>query len=158
MEPTPPASRDSFRPYLSSAIILFVLGWGAAALTVLALAPTVWARWLLFFGGTLGLTGLALPVAWFLNLRFPSEPPAGTTVILRQAIWAGVYGALLVWLQQERLVSIWTALGLAAGLAAIEYLIRMRERARWRPAAPVDAPPPAKANGKAKKGEEAPEE
>jgi hypothetical protein len=68
-----------------------------------------------------------------LNLRFPSNPPAGVSVILRQAAWVGVYGSLLTWLQQERLVTIWTGLGLAIGLVAIEYLIRMRENARWQP-------------------------
>jgi len=142
MESPAPPSKDSFRPYLASASILFILGWGAVALAIFALTPTVWARWLLFFGGTLGLTGLALPATWFLNLRFASDPPAGMTVILRQAIWVGVYGAMLAWLQQERLVSPWTALGLAAGLVAIEYLIRMRERARWRPVAPAETTPP----------------
>jgi hypothetical protein len=151
----PPAA--SFRPFLASALVLFVFGWGAVALAIFALTPTVWARWLLYFGGTLGLTGLALPAAWFLNLRFRSDPPAGLTVILRQAIWVGVYGALLVWLQQERLVSIWTALGLVIGLAAIEYLVRMRERARWRPAVAAEAAPPEvpaakpKAEGRAPK-------
>lgn len=97
------------------------------------LTPTVWARWLLFFGSTLGFTSLALPVTWFLNLRFPSNPPVGATVVMRQAIWFGVYGAVLTWLQQERLVTIWTGLGLAAGLIAIEYFVRMRENARWQP-------------------------
>ena len=123
----------SFLPYLASAISLFVLGFGAAAIAIFALTPTVWARWLLFFGGTLGLTSLALPVSWFLNLRFPSDPPAGPYVVVRQAIWVGVYGVVLAWLQQVRLVTIWTGLGLALGLIAIEYLVRMRERARWQP-------------------------
>jgi hypothetical protein len=130
MEPRP---NSSFRPYIASSLLLFFLGWGCAALAVFTLTPTVWARWLLFFGGTLGLTGLALPATWFLNLRFPSEPPVSATVIARQAIWIGVYGALLTWLQQERLVTLWTGLGLAAGLIAIEYLVRMRENARWQP-------------------------
>ena len=128
-----PRHNSSFLPYLASAISLFIIGWGAAAIAILALTPTVWARWLLFFGGTLGLTGLAMPATWFLNRRFPSEPPAGPYVILRQAIWVGVYGAVLVWLQQVRLVTIWTGLGLALGLIAIEYLVRMREKARWQP-------------------------
>jgi hypothetical protein len=142
---------SSFRPYLSSAISLFVLGWGAAAFAVFTLEPTVWARWLLFFGGTLGLTGLAMPVTWFLNLRFRSEPPAGSTVIVRQAIWVGVYGALLVWLQQARLVTLWTGLGLAIGLVAIEYLIRMREKARWQPKSVAnDQQPPADMNPSSK--------
>jgi hypothetical protein len=129
---------SSFRPYLASAIILFILGWGSAALSVISLPPTVWARWLFFFGGTLGLISLALPAAWFLNLRFPSEPPAGPAVIIRQATWVGVYGALLTWLQQERLVTLWTTLGLAVGLAAIEYLVRLRERSRWQPSLPPE--------------------
>jgi hypothetical protein len=102
----------------------------------------VWARWLLFFGATLGLTGLALPVTWFLNLRFPSEPPAGPYVIVRQAIWVGIYGSVLAWLQQVRLVTIWTGVGLAFGLVAIEYLVRMREKARWQPKPVPDEKPP----------------
>ncbi len=139
MEPRP---NSSFTPYLASAISLFVLGWGAAAMAIFSLTPTVWARWLLFFGGTLGLTGLAMPVTWFLNLRFPSEPPAGSTVIVRQAIWVGVYGVVLVWLQQARLVTLWIGLILAIGLVAIEYLVRMREKARWQPKPIPEKPQP----------------
>jgi len=136
---------SSFRPYIASALSLFIIGWGCAAIAVIKLTPTVWARWLLFFGGSLGLTSLALPVTWFLNLRFRSDPPAGASVIVRQAIWFGVYGALLTWLQQERLVSLWTGIGLAAGLLAVEYLIRMRENARWQPAANLPSNPSAQA-------------
>jgi hypothetical protein len=136
MEPRP---NSSFLPYLASTISLLVFGLGSSAIAIFALTPTVWARWLLFFGGTLGLTGLALPVTWFLNLRFPSEPPAGPYVVVRQAIWVGVYGVVLVWLQQVRLVTLWTGLGLALGFVSIEYLIRMREKARWQPKpAPVE--------------------
>lgn len=138
MEPRP---NSSFFPYLASAISLLLLGWGAAALAIFGLTPTVWARWLLFFGGTLGLTGLALPVTWFLNLRFPSDPPAAPYVIVRQAIWVGIYGIVLAWLQQVRLVTIWTGVGLAFGLVAIEYLVRMREKARWQPKSVPDEKP-----------------
>jgi len=137
-----PRHNSSFLPYLASAISLLVLGWGAAATAIFVLTPTVWARWLLFFGGTLGLTGLALPVTWFLNLRFPSEPPAGPYVIVRQAIWVGIYGIVLAWLQQVRLVTIWTGVGLAFGLVTIEYLVRMREKARWQPKPVPDEKPP----------------
>jgi hypothetical protein len=131
----------SFLPYLASCITLFILGWGASAFAIFMLTPTVWARWLFFFGSTLGITSLALPVTWFLNLRFPSTPPASATVIMRQAIWFGVYVALLIWLQQERLVTIWTGLGLAAGLIAIEYFVRMRENARWQPPVNIESAP-----------------
>jgi len=138
-----PQTNPSFRPYLASTISLLVIGWGAAIFSVVALTPTVWARWLLFFGGTLGLTGVGLPVMWFLNLRFKSNPPVGAGVIVRQAIWIGIYGAVLIWLQQVRLVTLWSILGLAAGLIAIEYLVRMREKARWQPKPlPAEPPPP----------------
>ena len=143
--------KSSFLPYLASAISMIVLGWGAAAISIFVLTPTVWGRWLLFFGGTLGLIGLALPATWYLNLRFPSEPPAGSHVIVRQAIWVGVYGVVLAWLQQVRLVTLWTGLGLALGLAAIEFLVRMREKARWQPKAlpeeknPAESKPPSEA-------------
>ncbi len=138
MEPNP---YSSFKPYLASAIILFILGWGGAAIAVLSLTPTVWARWMFFFCGTLGLISVALPAAWFLNLRFPSLPPAGASVIVRQAVWVGLYGALLTWLQQERLVNLGTGIGLAAGLIAIEILIRLREKSRWQPAPAAPAEP-----------------
>jgi hypothetical protein len=130
MNPRPPSP---FRAYLVVSIILVLVGGGIVTYAILMLRPVVWARWLLFFGGSLGLTGLALPVTWFLNLRFRSEPAVGSSVIIRQAIWFGVYGAVLTWLQQERLVTIWSSLGLAGGLIAIEYLIRMREKSRWLP-------------------------
>jgi hypothetical protein len=135
-----PAPQHSFKPFLASAISLFVIGWGTVAVAVFQFTPTVWARWLLFFGITLGLTGLAMPATWFLNLRFPSDPAADTYVIVRQAIWVGVYGAVLAWLQQVRLVTIWDSLGLAFGLVAIEYLVRMREKARWQPKPVIEAP------------------
>lgn len=128
-------SHPPFRPFLAAAITLVVLGLGIFILAIFAFPPTVWARWVFFFGGTLALTGLGLPATWFLNLRFPSEPRAGVNVIVRQAIWLGVYGGLLAWLQQERLVSLGIGGGLAIGLIVIEYLLRMRERSLWRPPA-----------------------
>jgi hypothetical protein len=130
--------RPAFRPYLAATLILLFLGLGTLGLTLFAFQPTVWPRWLFFFGLDLALTGLALPAAWFLNLRFPSVPPAEPHVIVRQATWVGVYAATLFWLQKDRLVSVWMAMGLALGLVAIEYLIRMRERSRWKPVAPIE--------------------
>ncbi len=127
-----------FRSYLASTLILILLGLSLWALAIFEFTPTVWARWLFFFGWDLALTGLAMPAVWFLNLRFPSKPPAEPYVVVRQAIWVGVYGATLFWLQKDRLISIWMAGGLALGLAAIEYLIRMRERSRWKPAPPPE--------------------
>jgi hypothetical protein len=132
--------QPSFRPYLSAALTMMILGWGGLALLVFAFTPTVWIRWAFFVCWTLALTGTALPATWFLNLRFPSDPPAEAYVIVRQAIWVGVYGAVLAWLESSSVVSIWISIGLALGLIAIEYIIRMRERSRWRPPTVDDGP------------------
>lgn len=134
-------SPTSFRPYLASTLVLLILGWGGLGLVVFTLPPFVWARWLFFALLTIALTGTALPAVWFLNLRFPSDPPAESSVLLRQAIWFGVYGAILAWLEANGVVTIWVALGLVLGFIAMEYIIRMIECSRWRPPIIQEEPP-----------------
>ncbi len=123
------------RQYLVSGFFLMFVGYGGLALLlfVLRIPPLVWARWSFFALWFIGLTGTALPIAYFLNFRFPSEPPAEPNAIVRQALWFGGYGATLAWLQLGQLATLWVWIGLGAGLLAIEYVIRSRERARWAP-------------------------
>ena len=123
------------RQYLYSSLYLMALGWGGLILLifVLQIPPIVWARWGFFVLLFAALTGSALPVAYFLNLRFPSDPPAESQSIVRQAIWAGVYGCVIAWLQLGHVMAFWIWIGLAAGLLGVEYLIRLRERAMWSP-------------------------
>jgi hypothetical protein len=127
---------SNFRLFFLPALLMAVLGWGGLTALLLFTRPTVWPRWGFFALLIIALTGSALPVVYFLHQRFPSQPPAAPQVILRQAIWVGVYVALLAWLQLGRLVTLWIILGLAAGLMTIEYLIRLREKARWTPPPP----------------------
>ena len=91
--------------------------------------------------GFLAITGVALPIVYFFHWRFPDEKPAEASVITRQAMWFGVYGATLAWLQLGRLVTVYVILGLAGGLLAIEYFIRLREKSRWKPPAQTDDQP-----------------
>jgi hypothetical protein len=84
----------------------------------------------------IAVTGTLLPLVYFFHRRFPDDPPADANVIVRQALWFGIYGATLAWLQLGRLVTVYVILGLAGGLIAIEYFLRLRERAHWTP--PVD--------------------
>jgi len=125
----------SFRPYLFSALFLMIMGWSGLALIIFVfnIPPLVWARWGFFALWFIALTGTALPVTYFLNLRFPSSPSAESNVIIRQATWVGFYGATLAWFQLGHLITLWTWMGLAGSLIAIESLIRWRERVRWRP-------------------------
>ena len=79
------------------------------------------------------VTGLFLPFTWFLNLRFPSKPPAPRAVVIRQAAWFGVFTALLAWLQMGRVLNFPLAIILGAALILIELLLRLWERSRWKP-------------------------
>lgn len=122
-----------FKPFGFSAMALIIIGWGGLYLVITTTLPLVWSRWGFFALLLMALTGTALPIVYFLHQRFPIEPPAEANVIIRQALWVGVYGATLAWLQLGRLVTLYVILGLAGGLIAAEYFIRIREKANRRP-------------------------
>jgi hypothetical protein len=127
------SQQTTFRPYLSSTIALILLGWGGLFLILYLSLPFVWSRWAFFLFGVMALTGTALPIVYFFHKRFPGKEPARSNVILRQSIWVGVYFAALAWLQLGRLVTLYVILGLAGGIIAAEYFIRIREMANRRP-------------------------
>lgn len=53
-----------------------------------------------------------------------------TSVLVRQALWVGLFGATCAWLQIGRIFSLALAALVAAGLGGVEWFLRMRERAR----------------------------
>jgi hypothetical protein len=123
----------SVRSTLPAALILALTGWGGLAYLLIFTLPTLWPRWLFFFLTVLAMTGIFLPIAAFLNRRFPTQPPAGLETILREAALVGIYAATLVWLQLGRVLNLPLILLLVFGLALIEFLIRLREKSRWEP-------------------------
>jgi hypothetical protein len=131
----------SFRPFILPTLVLIFGGWGGVAAMVLLAEPLVWMRWALFALLFLALTGTALPIVYFFHLRFPSHPPPGQSVILRQSQWVGIFVLILLWLRQGDLLTLWLTLGLAGGLLAIEWLIRLRERSLWKPPESGDRAP-----------------
>jgi len=131
----------SFFPYLLTFLFLVVVGWGGVAGLVFLTVPAVWQRWGFFLFLTMAMTGVGLPIAYYLNLRFPSTPPANPGILLRQSLWLGIFGSTLAWLQLGGLVTIWTVLVLGAGLFGIEYFLRLREKARWQPPTIKEEPP-----------------
>lgn len=126
-------STPTVSSFLPTAIVLAILGWGGLFLLFQNTMPSVGPRWLFFFLFVLALTGTALPVVAFLNRRFPTVPPAASGMIVREAIWVGLYGATLIWLQIARVLNLGLAFLLAVGFIAIEILIRLRERSQWKP-------------------------
>jgi hypothetical protein len=128
------------RQYIYSSLFLMIVGWAGLGLMIFALSvpPLVWARWSFFALWFIALSGTALPITYYMNLRFPSDPPAEPGTIVRQALWVGVYGSVLAWLQLGHVLAFWIWIGLAGGLIGIEYLIRLRERSRWSPPAVLE--------------------
>jgi hypothetical protein len=121
------------RTFLPAAAILALVGWGGLAYIIFFTLPTVIPRWLFFFLAVLALTGTVLPGVAFLNRRFPSTPPPTTSVVLRQALWVGIYLPTLAWLQIGRVLNIAMVLLLALGIVLIEWLLRLREKSQWKP-------------------------
>lgn len=123
----------SVKSVLPAALLLALIGWAGLAGVIYFSLPTVGPRWLFFFFTVLAITGTFLPFTAYLNRRFPSTPPVGLNVILRQAIWIGVFIPTLAWLQIARVLTIGLAGLLAISILIIEILLRLRERSRWKP-------------------------
>lgn len=122
-----------FKPFLIVTLILGIFGTLGLGLIFNFSVPTLGPRWLFFFFGAAAISGWALPIVYLLHWRFPSENPTTPGIIVRQALWAGIYFDLLAWFQLGRVLSLPLAVGLAAGIAVIEFAIRLAERSRFNP-------------------------
>jgi hypothetical protein len=122
------------RLVLPATLFLLVVGWGGLYLLMDSTPPVEWQPvWLFFFLFFLAATGVALPVMAFLNRRFPPTPPATPGVVLREAIWVGMYFPTLAWLLAGEVLNTLIAVLLAVGLLLIEGLLRLREQSEWKP-------------------------
>lgn len=127
MERTPPLS--AFLPII---IILTAAGGGGLLIMMSTVDPLLGYRMLFFFLVVLLFAGLALPLSVLLNLRFPSSPPVGPNVVVRQALWVGVYVTTLAWLYVGRVFGVGLAVIFFIGFTAIEVFWRLWERSQWR--------------------------
>ncbi|MCL4871355.1 MAG: hypothetical protein KJ063_20545 [Anaerolineae bacterium] len=75
------------------------------------------------------VTGLALPLVYYLNIRFGKARFPRFLLILRQSMWVGAWVAFCVWLQMNRTFGIAIALLVAAVLIIFEILLQVRTRA-----------------------------
>lgn len=130
------SKHPSFKEFLPSFLILTLFGWIGLILVIMLLLPTLGPRWLFYFFLILAISGSIMPVVYYLNKRFPSNPLAEKTVIIRQSIWFGAFAATITWLQMGRVLN--TALGLilAGAFILIELLLRLWERSHWKTEAP----------------------
>lgn len=117
--------------------ILAVVGWSGVAWLVWLSGrlPTVPNRWVFYILLQIALTGTALPFVRLLHRRFSRQRAlyVRSGVMVRQAIWVGLFGTTCAWLRIPRLLSGPMAIVIALALIAIESLLRLRERMAWRP-------------------------
>jgi len=132
----------SFWSILWVSLVLCTVGYGGLIFLLLLTLPELAPRWLFFFLLTLAFSGTALPVTYFLNRRFPTDPPVDSSVVLREAMWFGIYASLLAWLQIGRVLTPGLIVVLGMGLLLVEFLLRMSERSQWSPSK-KSAPLPA---------------
>ena len=117
--------------YLAAGTLMFV-GWGGMLALLLFTVPTVDARWMFFVLALSALTGTSIPFIIFLSRRF-GKTPISVNVLMRRAIWVGVIGCILAWLQLGRALTWNIALLIVSVIVAIEWLIEIRERSPWNP-------------------------
>lgn len=133
--------KPSFRLYLLPTLLLALGGWAGLYALLQFTLPTLWPRWAFYALLVLALTGTALPFTYLYNVFLSSQPTGNPTVIIRQAMWVGFYGALLAWLQLGRVLNLGLAVAIGAGVAIIEYAIRVAERAQTAQSEERNVPP-----------------
>jgi hypothetical protein len=123
----------SFRTFFWASVLLCLFGFGGLAILVVVTLPTMGPRWLFYFFLLCGISGLALPLTFFVNRRFMTKPPADGGVIVREAIWIGIFVCIMIWLQFGGILNPVLALSLALGFIIVEFLLRVREQSLWKP-------------------------
>ena len=85
--------------------------------------------WLFFVLLLIAVSGVALPIVRYLNVRFTpldrEVPPSG--VIVRQSVWIGLWVVVCAWLQIPRLLTLPIAVFTLFALLIIEGFLRNRE-------------------------------
>lgn len=117
--------KPTFRPFVFPTIFLVLIGWSGLIYVMMSTRPMLWPRWAFFALVVTAFTGTALPLSFLWNQRFLSNRAA---VVARQAVWVGVYMAILAWLSIGRILNFSVALWFILGFIGIEFLLQLRER------------------------------
>ena len=132
-EPPTVAEPPAIASSLPAAIILSVGGWSGIWYLMNQTLPTLWPRWFFFAAIVVAITGTTLPIVAFLNRRFSTNEPVNFSIIVREAMWVGVYAAVLIWLNKGRVLNSGLAVVLGFGFLFSEALMRARSLTQWQP-------------------------
>ena len=122
-----------YRRVAITSVLLFLIGLTGLAYVIFNTLPTLGPRWLFFFFLMIGASGLAMPIAAFLNYRFQGDNGIDTMDIIRESVLVGACVDLLVWLQMGQELTGTSAMIIVVGFILIEILIRVIEHSRWKP-------------------------
>ncbi len=128
-----PAQLDKTPPdhtgMMIAAVLMIATGWGGLYLLVTTQLPSVGQRWIFFILLHVAIAGTMIPVLRYVNVRITpitrAVPPSG--VIVRQAVWFGMYTVACAWLQLLRALTVPILFFLALAFVVIEIFLRSRE-------------------------------
>jgi hypothetical protein len=84
--------------------------------------------WVFLAGVLVVITGASLPLAYVINQRFGQSKSSQFLVVLRQAMWIGIWFAFSIWLQMNRTFGWGVAILVAAVFIVVEVLLQVRTR------------------------------
>lgn len=118
-----------------AALVMMGIGWFGLYRLVTTTLPRIGGElWLFFILLLMAVTGTAIPVVRYINVRFTpldaEVPPGG--VIVRQSVWIGLFVVTCAWLQIPRVLSLPLAVFLLVVLVVVEVFLRSRELAAER--------------------------
>jgi len=121
------------RSVLPFGIIMGFSGWGGLIYLMTQTRPSLGNRWLFFCAVVVAVTGTAAPAVALINRMFSSQTPVSFGMVIREALWVGIYAAAIVWLNKGQVVSLGLVVVLALGFILVEFFLRMRARSEWHP-------------------------
>ena len=112
-----------------AAAIMMVAGWGGLYYLVTTQIPRIGQRWMFFVLVQIAVAGTVMPFLRYINVRLTpvtrAMPPSG--VIVRQAVWFGLFVVTCAWLQIPRVLTLPIMFFLALAFVVIELFLRSRE-------------------------------
>ena len=108
------------------AIALALIGWAGVVYLANNVHPTRPGKAAFLALWAVALAGTAWPVILALHRRFLGEPRART--VWRQSAWVGIFGALVAWMQMNRVLNFATAAILAGMFIVLEVILSLRAR------------------------------
>lgn len=115
-----------------AAVILFLGGLAGLGVVIFFTEPVLAPRWMAYFFLTLAAAGLMLPFVHILQRRL-AKAHVSDSVLVREALWFGVFIDLIIWLQLGRVLNGLLAIFLAGGFIILEVLLRLAETALFKP-------------------------